>query len=129
RPGDRPSVSLDSALSDELVRTVGLDLEDVELRVQWIIRLRGPLEGPAEDPVLDRHLLDLAQDVAPRLEDAVIRNAREMNRVRKDLRGAVGRRAERTDGRAGVRFLPTGDERLVGRDAGDVRSEVGHVRA
>ena len=37
--------------------------------------------------------------------------------------------AERADGLAGVRLLPAGDERLVGRDAGDVRGEVRHVGA
>src|SRR5947209_20548846 len=121
RPGGRrraAHLAYQTVLSDELVRAVLLDLEDVELRVQRVIGLRGPLEGPAEDPVLDRHLLDLAQDVAPRLDDAVIRDAREMNRVHEDLRGTVGRRPERADGLAGVRFLPAGDERLVGRDAG-----------
>ena len=52
-----------------------------------------------------------------------------MDRAHEDLRCTVGRRPERADGLAGVRFLPAGDERLVGRDAGDVRCEVRHVRA
>src|SRR5690349_6799855 len=132
RPGGRHGAAhleLQIVLSDELVRAVLLDLEDVELRVQRVVRLRGPLEGPAEDPIRNRHLLDLAQDVAPRLEDAVIRRARELDRVHEDLRRAVRRRAERADRLAGVGLLPTGDERRVGRDAGDVRSEVRDVRA
>src|SRR3989304_5626462 len=49
---------------DELVRTVRLDLEDVELPVQRVVRLRRPAEGAAEEPVRDAHLLDLADHVA-----------------------------------------------------------------
>src|SRR5438094_434837 len=65
----------------ELVRAVGLDLEDVELRVQRVVGLRRELEAPAEDPVLDLHLLDVPDDVAPLLERSVAGGARQLDRV------------------------------------------------
>src|SRR5438552_14228123 len=85
--GRPPGVQI--VLSDELVRAVLLDLEDVELGVQRVVRLRRPLERPAEDPVRDRHLLDLAQDVVPILDDAVISRAGQLDRVQENLNGAV----------------------------------------
>src|SRR4051794_16567845 len=116
-------------LADELVRTVGLDLEDVELRVQRVVRPRRELEGPPEDPVLDHDLLDLAQDVLLALQDAVVCNAGELDRVQEHLSGPVARRPEGADGLSGVGLLPAGDDLRVGLDARDVRSEVRHVRA
>src|SRR4051812_27558084 len=102
-----PPFSL-AGLADELVRAVRLDLEDVELRVQRVVRLRGPPEGPAEDPVPDLHLLHVAQDGLP-VGLAVALHARELDRVERDLRGAVARRTERPDGLPGVVLLPARD--------------------
>src|SRR5262249_10890601 len=119
-----PDASVSSfRLPDELVLAVRLDLEDVELRVQRVVRLRLPMEGAAEDPVLDRHLRDLAQDVALGLERAVVGDAGPLDRLEHHLDGPVGRRPEGADRLAGVVLLPAGDDVLVGRDAGDVRGE------
>src|SRR3954451_4060052 len=75
-------------LADELVLPVRLDLEDVELRVQRIVRLRGELEAPAEDPVLDLHLLDVLEDrLTGRAAVALL--ARHRDGGQGDLRRAV----------------------------------------
>ena len=63
------------------------------------------------------------------VDRAVARDAGLLDRVQRDLGGAIARRAEGADGLAGVVLLPAGDDRLVGRDAGDVRGEVRDVRA
>src|SRR3954447_26483643 len=129
RPASGPPLSLPCRarrLPDELVIAVRLNLEDVELRVQRIVRLRRPLEGAAEDPALDLHLLDVAEDgEASRLAAALL--ARLRDRGQCDLRGPVARRPEGADVLPGVGPLPRLDERRVCRDARDVRREVRHV--
>src|SRR3954454_15032449 len=127
-PGPPPFVPFAGVLPDELVRAVRLNLEDVELRVQRVVRLRRPAELSTEDPVVDLHLLDVAEHGLPR-RGAVTLHTRELDRGERDLRGAVARRAERPDGLPGVVLLPARDDRGVCRDAGDVRCEVRHVRA
>src|SRR4051794_27082330 len=75
-------------LADELVRTVRLDLEDVELRVQRIVRLRREAERSTEDPVRDDDLLDLAQHGLA-VDRALARVARTLDRQQDDLCGAI----------------------------------------
>src|SRR6185312_6324320 len=60
-PG-RPAEVSRRVLADELVRAVRLNLEDVELCVQRVVGLRRPLERSTKDPVLDRDLLEGAED-------------------------------------------------------------------
>src|SRR6478736_2275055 len=74
-----------SALADELVRAVRLDLEDVELRVQRVVRLRREAEVTTEDRVLDHDLLDVADDVAAILDLTLAGVARLLDRVERDL--------------------------------------------
>src|SRR5947208_1895671 len=102
---DGPLTLVPSVLADELVRPVGLDLEDVELRVQRVVRLRRELEAPAEDPVLDLHPLDVPEHVAPAEQLAAVGVAGELDRVQQHLGRAVARRAERADRLAGVVLL------------------------
>src|SRR3989304_5112352 len=73
--------------ADELVRTVRLDLEDVELPVQRVVRLRRPAEGAAEEPVRDAHLLDLADHVAAFRELALAGAPRLLDPLAGDLGG------------------------------------------
>src|SRR3954464_5103119 len=94
-PGPPPSVPSAGSLPDELVRAVRLDLEDVELRVQRVVGLRRPAELTTEDPVLDPHLLHLAEDVALALDRPLADDAGPLDGLQHHLRGAVARRAER----------------------------------
>src|SRR5437867_1669323 len=102
-------------LADELVGAVRLDLEDVELRVQRIVRLRREAERAAEDPVLDHDLLDLLQD-ALAVDLTLAGGAALLDRLEQHLRRAVARRAEGAELLAGVVLLPAGDDRRVGPD-------------
>src|SRR5881394_2613947 len=104
-------------LADELVRAVRLDLEDVELRVQRVVRLRREAERATEDPVRDHDLLDLANDCTPVGQLTLACDARLLDRGERDLRRQVRRRTERAQLRLRVVLLPTGDERLVSSDA------------
>src|SRR5215208_1186270 len=112
RPAGGPPRPGSPSLVDELVRAVRLDLEDVELPVQRIVRLRREAEVAAEDPVLDPDGLHVAQHCAP-VDTAAAARARPADRVERDLDGGVGRWAERPELRARVVLLPAGDDRLV----------------
>src|SRR3982751_6552441 len=96
-PGRPPSVPFAGVLPDELVRAVRLNLEDVELRVQRVVRLRRPPELSTEDPVVDSHLLDVAEHGLPR-RGAVALRAGQLDRLHRDLRSAVAGRAEGAQG-------------------------------
>src|SRR5215212_10848353 len=91
RPPRRASHSCRVRLRDELVRPVRGDLEDVELRVQRIVGLRREAEAPAEDPVLDPDLLDLAHDGLAAGELAAAGVAPELDRPEDDLHRTVRR--------------------------------------
>src|SRR5256885_11010411 len=54
-----PYTTLFRSLVDDLVLAVGLDLEDRELPVQRVVRLRREAERAAEDPVPDHDVLHL----------------------------------------------------------------------
>src|SRR3954453_18303257 len=92
--GTAPVVQVSRPSADELVRAVRLDLEDVELRVQRVVRLRREAERATEDPVRDPDALDLAQDVTLGLDRAVTLDAGLLDRLQRDLGGPIARRAE-----------------------------------
>src|SRR5215510_16450584 len=117
-----------AGLADELVLPVRLDLEEVELPVQRVVRLRREAEVAAEDPVRDPRPLHVLDQVAA-LELAVLRDTRAVDRVEDHLDGAVRGRPEGAGLCALVVLLPPGDDRLVVGEQADRRREVGDVRA
>src|SRR6476469_73975 len=102
---------LSRSLLDELVRAVGLDLEDVELRVQRVVRLRREGEVATEDEVLDPHVLDPADYVAPVLDDAVFVGTGLLDRLEQDLNCPIRGRPERANRLPGVVLEPSCDDR------------------
>src|ERR1700730_7830377 len=131
-PGAQAGATLTSTsgLLEELVAPVRLDLEDVEPPVQRVVRLRGELEAPAEDPLLQvRTLLDVPQHGASIRDLALAVLAGQLDRVQRDQDGPEGRRAERADLLAGIVLLPAGDDRLVVGEQADRSGEVRDVRA
>src|SRR3954447_24461755 len=89
-----PSSSSTSVLADELVGAVRLDLEDVELGVQRIVRLRREAERATEDRVRDDDLLDVADNVAPLLHLTLACNTCLLDRGERNLGCQVRRRTE-----------------------------------
>src|SRR5262245_8108330 len=95
-----------AGLADELVLPVRLDLEDVELRVQRVVRLRREAEVAAEDPVGDPDALHLTQHRPAVGQRAVAGDAGLLDRPQEHLDGAVGRGPERAQRRLRVVLLP-----------------------
>src|SRR5207247_9640045 len=99
-----------AGLADELVLPVRLDLEDVELRVQRVVRLRREAERAAEDPGVDADALDLPQDRPAICQRAVPGDAGLLDRPQHHLNGPVRRRADGAECRLRVVLLRAGED-------------------
>src|SRR6478736_5544236 len=129
RPGPGHIHRGSRSLLNQLVAAVRLDLEDVELPVERVVRLRREAEAAAEDPLRDPHVLDYVDQRAPARERVVVLSTGGLQGLQDHLDRAVGRRPERADRLAGVVPLPAGDDRLVVGEEADRRREVREIRA
>src|SRR3954454_4649899 len=134
RCGPPERAALNYLLADELVLAVRLDLRDVELRSLELAVLV-EADGEAEDRMRDAGRVDLLEQLRATRGPV---GARRLVRRRDDLRGHVGRRAERAPLRAvllvvaGDHFRGPGQTVDVARERRDVRArdrEVAGVEA
>src|SRR3954454_17616556 len=95
RPGPGHIHRGSRSLRNQLVAAVRLDLEDVELPVERVVRLRREAEVASEDPLRDLDVLDRVDHDAPARELVVVLRAGGIQALQDHLHRAVGRRAER----------------------------------